>query len=114
MATATKSQSTAPDVLVDLSYGVTGLEVKPPAKVRKGQTVAFRLTGEPTEGSVRITFKEPSLFSTAVYNQGDPHVEVVREFKGRTAFECDLVLKGVVEKRPAEQKGGELEHGTSS
>jgi hypothetical protein len=98
------------DRVVSLAYRKDGLTVEPPTvKVKKNGSLTFRLDDGPPNGSVRITFQDPTFFSAAAWNTGDPPVVVVRTIPNRTMYECDLVVGGQVQPRLDGQPGGGVE-----
>jgi hypothetical protein len=96
--------------LVSLTYGENGLVVDPPLlRVKKGDTLAFRLTKGPNGGAARITFRNGRYFSQQVYNEGDPVIVVKQRVARRTRFDCDLVVNGSVVPRSKTQPGATVE-----
>jgi hypothetical protein len=57
------------------------------AKVNKGDEVQFTRNGMP--GRMRITFKEPHLFSRGVLD-GDGSITVAVKLSARTTYRCEL------------------------
>jgi len=77
--------------------------------VKRGQTIGFKLGAGPYNGKIRVTFKDSDAgrFSTHVFQDGDPHVEVTGDVV-KTTYHCQLLVNGEVFAESAET-GGEIE-----
>lgn len=82
---------------VILNYTETGCDVQPrTVKVRPGDKLRFAKGSGPKCAAVRVTFQEGKHFSAAVYNQGDPDVEVTSALSAKVTYLCELVEDGKV------------------
>jgi hypothetical protein len=75
-------------VLVTVEYNGVDVIVKPKvARVNQGDVVQFTREGMP--GRMRITLKEPHLFSRGVLD-GDGSISVAVTLRARTTYRCEL------------------------
>ena len=66
-----------PDHTVQLNYTPDGFTPTPnPIRVKTGHTIHFKLGAGPANGTVRITFQDPQLFSAGHFRTGDEDVRV--------------------------------------
>ena len=77
--------------------------------VKPGQTIGFKLGAGPNNGKIRVTFKnsDAGRFSTHVFQDGDPHVQVIGDVV-QTTYHCELLVKGEVV-AASDENGGEIE-----
>lgn len=93
---------------VTLNYGPHGVVPSlDPIKVRKGHTISFRLgKAHSWKAKIRVTFKDGRHFSRPWFEEGDPDIEVIADLAMETSYECDLVVDGKVQPKPAGGSGG--------
>jgi hypothetical protein len=111
------SPQAPPDHPVTLNYGVdpsdpskTTFTANPrKIQVKPGQTIGFKLGAGPSNGKIRVTFKDSDTgrFLPMVFEDGGPHVEVRAEVEP-TTYSCELLVNN----QPVAQSGdtgGEIE-----
>ena len=85
-------------------------DVKPernPIVAGKGDTIVFKKGTGPADGKVRVTFKEPSRFSTGTFNDGDQPV-TVQNMTSPTTYHCELLVNGKPVASSKENAGGDI------
>ncbi len=82
--------------IVILNYGPTGVTANPdPVEVVQGDSMVFQKgPNSPPDAKVRVTISEPKFFSRAVYNEGEPPVDVTSALLSLVLYDCDLVVAG--------------------
>ena len=98
---------------VILNYGPTGVTANPdPVEVVQGDSMVFQKgPNTPPDAKVRVTISEPKFFSRAVYNDGEPPVDVTLDLQHLVDYECDLIVEGKVVPRAKGSPGAGIKPG---
>lgn len=97
-----------PDHTVQLNYTPDGFTPTPnPIRVKTGHTIHFKLGAGPANGTVRITFQDPQLFSAGHFRTGDQDVRVTGN-PHVTTYRCELLVDGEVVAQNVENAGGDI------
>lgn len=95
------------DHTVHLHYGPNGLDAPQRIKIKHNQTIAFELAPPIQGGKLKITFRNPELFSAAHFQEGDQDIKVTGT-PFHTFYKCELFVSDVLVSSRDGADGGEM------
>lgn len=79
--------------------------------VEPEDTVSFQLGVGPSDGKIRVRFRDPNFFSRSEFLNGELPVRLQGAGPRHLHYDCHLFVNGVEVQQPAAPPGGGLELG---